>query len=336
MAFHLMKNHILSFEVGCALNVVMILFAIRSFSIEVLISKYNFSNRRKLLEIKHEKMMDVAYTINERDWMKVAWSIVSLLHNNKDMFFVFHVCIPFDEKNKTYLQHFRELMAIRYHSLTIYPIKNEILTFPNFNQKKLTYVHIMKMFLAKILDVNRVLFLDADTINIRPLNLLLTFDITNYIIAGTIAFDAYPYFWINSGVIIYNLKSLRQNDSFMNYVKCTSWKGVYEFYDDVMHTQCFNNITRSILPSRYNVMVHNVGNCTNKYLREELENAVMLHFMKTTKNIYNLPFDRSYIMSINNTQTIIAMEEFYKISDLIAINIPQFRQLFNGSKIIPK
>lgn len=60
----------------------------------------------------------------------------------------------------------------------------------------------MKMFLAKILNVDKVTFFDADTINIMLLDLLSTFDITNYYVARIIAFDAYPYFWINSGIYI--------------------------------------------------------------------------------------------------------------------------------------
>lgn len=63
-------------------------------------------------------------------------------------------------------------------------------------------MHIMKMFLAKILNADKVLFFDADMINIMLLDLLSTFDITNYYVARIIAFDACTYFWINSGVYI--------------------------------------------------------------------------------------------------------------------------------------
>lgn len=287
----------------------------------------NIFFKMNLSKLLPSNVVDVAYTINQRDWSKAAWSMTSLLIHNNDIDFHFHVCIPYHNADKIYTQYLKELKIIKPYILTIHPIKFEDLTFPNFSQRKLTYVHIMKMFLAKITDVDRVLFLDADTINIRPLDLLITLNITKYVIAGVIAFNMYPTLWINSGVIIYNLKAMRENSSYMIYVNCTSSRRWDDYYDDVMHTFCFDNISRYILPSRYNVMAHHIGRAKGEYLRSEQEKAVILHFMVDAKNIYRKPFDRSFKNHIYDAQKREAMEEFFKVSDVIAAKLPHFQKI---------
>lgn len=270
---------------------------------------------------------DVAYTINNRDWAKVFWSVASILIHNPEKYFHFHVCIPLHEKDMPYIQHFKELQVIKKHIFSIYPVDPKILTFPNFIRNRLTHVHITKMFLAKILNVDRVLYLDSDTINIRKLDLLLTLDMKNYVMAGVIAFDLYPKFWINSGVIIYNLKELRENDSYMIYVNCTSNRKWSEYYDDAMHTFCFDKSNRFLLPLRYNVMMHHIDRVCNSDARFEAENAVILHFMHGSKSVYHRIFSNRFSRIGYGSMGSNLMEEFYKISGVISTKIPHFIDL---------
>lgn len=163
--------------------------------------------------------------------------------------------------------------------------------FLNFSKKHMKVgnsretVYIVKMWLYELLPhVDRVLFLDADTMAVRPIAHLFKHELDGVTIMAVRAVDMYPVKWINSGVVMYNLKKIRELEMWKRMAFCT--REHVEFVDDIWHTRCHNGTTIE-LPYRYNIMVHAVAILMTA-LKWEKREAVLVHFMKEVKEAFEL------------------------------------------------
>ena len=145
------------------------------------------------------------------------------------------------------------------------------------------HLYSAKIFLCEILPrwVDRVLYLDTDTMAVRPVSHLFALNMTGKTICGVNAADLYPRRWINSGVILYNLELMRRIRFLETTIQCLA-PHRSRFVDDVWHTFCHTNST-CLLPYRYNMMLHAAR---RRELAEEREQAVIVHFMKRAKYIF--------------------------------------------------
>ena len=145
------------------------------------------------------------------------------------------------------------------------------------------HLYSVKIFLCEILPqwVDRVLYLDTDTLVVRPVSHLFALNMTGKTLCGVNATDLYPRRWINSGVILYNLELMRKIRFVETTLQCLA-KHRSRFVDDVWHTVCHAN-SSCLLPYRYNMMMHSAR---RRELAGEREQAVIFHFMKRAKYIF--------------------------------------------------
>lgn len=253
--------------------------------------------------------MNVSYSFNDAYAQHAGLSIFSLFENNRDVdeitVYIIDNQISEDNKNKI------ETIASQYDRNIIYLDLQELTSGINaetsFNRS--TYG---RLFLSTLQDVDRILHIDSDTIITGSLKDLLTYDMSNTLVAGvqdTVnAFfkhsiglsDEHKY--INAGgVIILNLALWRQQQT---SDKCLDFIMRYEGnppHNDqgTLNYVCRDNI--QILPANYNLMSPMILFSTEKikrlfrmktyYTQDELDDAyrnpIVIHF---TDEFFNRPW----------------------------------------------
>lgn len=121
---------------------------------------------------------------------------------------------------------------------------------PNYD-KPWTYMAIMRAALTKILpDEDLVLSLDIDTIVVKDIGELFDINMENYYAAGVNEpkKQGFPQPYVNFGVLLMNLKKLREIDDEMICSLDTEYTFASE--QDVLNRMCYGHIR--ILPSEYN------------------------------------------------------------------------------------
>ena len=119
--------------------------------------------------------------------------------------------------------------------------------------KRWTYMTLMRCALTKYFpDLDKILWLDVDTIVQDNIDKLWDLDISDYYFAGSLepikSKSGSPY--INAGVMMINLKKLRDDKMDAILIEALNNK-VYEFADQ----DCINDICRNkilTIPSEYN------------------------------------------------------------------------------------
>ncbi len=235
-------------------------------------------------------------------------SILSLLENNKDFddLHIFFIDLGISELNRNKLLNIvqnyeRSISFIKINNLNLY-----------YEQKGLNlmeYVpHYMDLFLQDLLpqDIDKVLYLDSDSIVIGSFKDLWQLNIENYYLGAALEIklnhdtaghakkllglsENDPY--INSGVLLINLKKMRENNISANFIEYINSHENITYYDqDTINVVLRNNI--KIIDLRYNFFPEffklgydNVIKWTqNKYyyskeeFNDALNNIVYLHF----------------------------------------------------------
>lgn len=179
--------------------------------------------------------------------------------------------------------------------------------------KHITTPTYYRLLLPEILyDVDKCIYLDGDTIVKDSLVELYTIDIKDNFIAGVEAYGYYrdvthhkkrlnlPEFgpYINAGVLVMNLKEMRNNDCVNKFISLLDYK--FSSQDqDILNVACYGKIF--VLPYKYNVMtahIHLSKEFLNKYISDvELEEArkkpVIIHYATKEKPWDNLEIPMS-------------------------------------------
>jgi len=170
-------------------------------------------------------MMHIVFNIDDRYVQHVAVCMASICINNIEQDITFHILtIDLSKDNESIL---RSLVNKYGNILCCYKIDNNLLvSFPtkgtvNPNLSKSAYIRLF-VLLYLPLDIEKVLYLDADIVVNGNIIELWETDISNYAIAAVD--DSFPYciqmnrrlgytkeYYFNSGVMLMNLLWLRNN-----------------------------------------------------------------------------------------------------------------------------
>ena len=220
-----------------------------------------FAGQYALSTIPHQilRTKNVCYIFNEGVKYQVLISLGSiLLFNMKDKFTFFFVLPP----NTTIDLTPYKLLLNSESQIIIKHYEPRHAYLKNFSQLKCRWsgIIIVKFWLHEILpELDKVLYLDSDTICVRPIRSFWDFDLKNKNFAGTTLLEnPNGVRWINSGVIFYNLKELRRKPR-------TIWECAgrinHCFVDDIWHLRCHGKSNIYQLPMRYNL---NIGYIARK------------------------------------------------------------------------
>lgn len=245
--------------------------------------------------------MNIVYATDEKYVRPLAVSIVSLFENNKNVedIIVYIIENNVKEKSKSKLNE----IAKKYNRIIKF-IKFESICSDLKVDVKFPLVAYGRLFLYKIEEIDKILYLDSDTIINESLEELYNTDISEYEVAGVQDNAAYYLLkkigmnrknrYINSGVLLINLKKWRENEigtRFLDFIK--KYHGKVNHHDQgVINGVCKNSTL--ILNPRYNMMpemiymtvkesnlLYNVHNYySQEEIKEAVERPVIIHFIE--------------------------------------------------------
>ena len=168
--------------------------------------------------------MNILYTLNDKFVPQVAAGITSICENNKDVdnivFYLMSLNIS-DENKKKLKKYIKKYKNRSIEIIELNDMKDHF-SF-EFDTSGWNPIVLARLLLDKLLpkDIDRVLYLDGDTIVRGSLKELYELDLDNYSIAASVeptvskkikrnlGLEKYPYY--NAGVLLVNMKHWRKN-----------------------------------------------------------------------------------------------------------------------------
>jgi len=222
-------------------------------------------------------------------------SLQSLLVNNDRNIHVHLICQELSGLSKKYLEN----LKLKYSfSVSIYNFdshQKKIIQFPDYHKKKIIN---LKIFISEILpkDLDKIIYVDGDTIILKSLSELYDEDMTKYPIAA--ALDASNKtmseihkldYYCNAGVLLFNLKMFR--DQNLSEKICDFFyhnKPYLRFPEQCLLNLFFNTKIKKI-SNRWNNQI-SLG--YTKDTNQDLKNSSILHFITPSKP-WHLWFEHS-------------------------------------------
>ena len=242
-----------------------------------------------------------------RNWyMYLTTELYALFkHNNIKKVYLF-----IEDDEIFYLKDSR-IQFINVNKLKEYIIKES----PNYNTKysKMSYI---RCYFSKILNENKVLYIDADAIVVDDIKELWNTNLNNYAIAGVkeagewskhLGIEGMDDKYINSGVLLMNLDFIRKeklDDKMIDLLN----KNFYHYPDqDVINTVCIDKI-------KYLSNIYNSTETTGM-----VDNAKIIHYIRERKgwiktsprsDIWFKYYDEMLERSENTMIKVKALQEF--------------------------
>ena len=230
--------------------------------------------------------MDICYATNESFAPYMAVSITSLLENNASHSVVIHILhSDLNEATKARLKMFET----RYKNAKIIFHKIDDSRFEKFG---LTIGHItretyFRYMIAEVLpNIDRVLYLDGDTIVNGDISELFDTDLTNHYCAGVsdIYIESIGYkkilgldgLYINAGVILFNLDEMRRTNIAEKLFKLTA-ENNFKYQDQDAINVAFNGKIKEL------DCVYNFKRAYQKAFPEKVPSAKIVHYVGPNK-----------------------------------------------------
>lgn len=230
--------------------------------------------------------MDICYATNEDFAPYMAVSITSLLENNASHSVVVHI-LHSDLSEATTAR--LKMFETRYKNAKIVFHKIDDSRFEKFG---LTIGHITKetyfrYMIAEVLpNIDRVLYLDGDTIVNGDISELFDTDLTNCYCAGVsdIYIESVGYkktlgldgLYINAGVILFNLDEMRKTDIAEQLFKLTA-ENNFKYQDQDAINVAFNGKIKEL------DCVYNFKRAHQKAFPEKVPSAKIVHYVGPNK-----------------------------------------------------
>lgn len=262
--------------------------------------------------------MNIVYSSDDNYVRPLGISIASLLENNKDMNCINIYIIDNNIKNesKQIIRNIIDKYGRNVEFIDFNFLCSELNI--NVNFPKAAYA---RLFLHKLKNLDKVLYLDSDTIIKSSLKEIYETDISKYEIAGVQDNAAYYLLrkigmnkndrYINSGVLLINLKLWRENNiskRFIDFIKKHNGK-VNHHDQGILNGVCKD--TTLIIHPKFNMMpemiymtveqsnfLYNVHNYyTQNEIDEAVKNPVIIHFIE---KFYSRPWKSDCIHPMKN------------------------------------
>lgn len=183
----------------------------------IILMLFIFKVNDKLINHK----ISVAYSLNNKYTYPTLVSMISILENSsRNTFYIFYLLVEkniFKRQNKEKFIHLEE----KYDrcKVIIFELTNENLFNARVDRYPITAYY--RLLLAKLIpNVNKIIYLDGDTLVLKDLTEMINLDMNNNIVLGFVdhsykkaeKFGIKTYKYITSGVLLINLKQMRKEN----------------------------------------------------------------------------------------------------------------------------
>lgn len=223
--------------------------------------------------------------------------LVSLAENSKDTNILAHILYEnLSEQNikiiEEKIQNYKNINSIKFYKIDKYLFKNAILE----TYAKSSYEAYSRLLIPDLLpNIEKIIYIDADTIILKNIKLLNDIDLKDYSIAAVEDFNPNSKLifknifnlkkvtsYFNSGILVMNLKELRKikfSEQALKFIQETSAK--YKFFDQDILNYIFSENYLKLDP-RWNIQLY-LELATSKYQHSTLSKE---QYVNCKKNPY--------------------------------------------------
>ena len=254
-------------------------------------------------------MLYLCYSINDFYAREAGISMLSFLDNNPDYEpqEVFFIDYGIHQRNRERLDE----IAARYGKHVTYldgrPVTDEVKRrFPNYSAWKGSMAACIKPFIDKVIPeyVERLLYIDADTIVAGSVAELAKMDMGEAIVAGTISnvesiklqrheYELYSgnHIYMGSGVLLFDLKNWRCENIYERMLDVLGKKKHFRLPDQMLINNAIPERLMKVLPQKFNY-VHHFYHPWQEYYwmrqfriyskeecREAIDHPVIIHYL---------------------------------------------------------
>lgn len=207
--------------------------------------------------------MIVAMCCNENWYQYLVVNIYSLLKNTKNVEKIYLLIETENVEDVKYLSEIKEKFNIKIELINFNDIMDKYIKkdCPNTNTIFSNFC-FGRLMLADVIKEDKVLYLDTDTIVRKDISNLWNYDINNYYVAGVkdygiIRDGTYERLnikdkYINSGVVLFNLKLIREDNIIEKWFHIINTEKMKYPDQDAMNVVCTHR--ELYLSSMYNVI----------------------------------------------------------------------------------
>ena len=243
--------------------------------------------------------INICYITDSSYFVPTLTSITSI-KKNKFLESIYSISVIYNNLTELQLKSIKNLNDINFN---IYLVKSNLDSKVNLKKTLVTNVtktSLLKFSIPIILDkIDKVLYLDGDTIIQHDLTSLFSINIDNYLLAAVndgpkkdsfskFKFDKIDYF--NSGVMLLNLSEIRKNDLVSKLIYFRENKK-----NSFMDQDSFNHVFKNrilFLPLKYNFMLHLFS---PNFFKFGLNNLLDFYDIKNFSSISNL-INEAYVI----------------------------------------
>ena len=175
----------------------------------------------------------ISYGLNNRNIYMTLISITSILENaNNKSYYLFYIMVSknrseFSNHNKRKLKYFEK----KYSKCNVFIIEMDDSKFKYARVNRYPVPTYYRLLLAELLpNINKIIYLDGDTIILTDLTEMLNINMNNNIVMGFLdnaqrfakMFGIYTYKYITAGVILLDLEKIRKENitnQFFSFIK---------------------------------------------------------------------------------------------------------------------
>lgn len=225
---------------------------------EISILSHTFN--RKSIELKNKKNnINIVMAFNDRYIYPVLVSMESVLSNSnkKETFITYHFlcCSDITENTLSKIKSF----------LNRYPLNLEIIvynmgkTFMNHKKNRLTQATFYRLLLPILMNIERILYLDGDTLTFKDLREMYNLDFNDTYILGSLDYisNGVDYLglksekYINDGVILMNLEKIRNDKKYIELINIANKVKLKKDEQTALNYVLYPKI--GIFPYKYNI-----------------------------------------------------------------------------------
>ncbi len=205
--------------------------------------------------------MVVAMSCTDNWYHYLMVDLYSLLETTKSVKKVYLLISTKNETDLHYLNDIKSKFSVSIELINILDcLEKKINNSPNSNTIFSNFC-FSKLLLSEFVEEDKVLYLDTDAIVRKDISALWKYDISDYYVAGVKDYGVYERGnlkelnydgkYINSGVLLFNLKKIRKDNIQEKWFKLISERKLFFPDQDALNLVCNEKIL--YLPSMYNV-----------------------------------------------------------------------------------
>ena len=254
-------------------------------------------------------MLYVCYSINDFYAREAGISLLSFLENNPgyepdEVFFIDYGIFPANkERISSIAAHYGKRVTYLNGKPVTAAVKRQ---FPHYQPWKGSMAANAKPFIDKIMPeyVERLLYIDADTIVARSVDELQRLEMGDAVVAGTISnTESYSLqlgnyqlysgnkIYMGSGVLLFDLKNWRRENIYSRMLDVLSKKKHLRLPDQTLINNAIPQRLMKVLPEKFNYVTHyyhpwtefhfmtDFGIHTPEECREAIDHPVVIHYL---------------------------------------------------------